>query len=847
MTSKVAMDSLTRIRPNDLQEKAGELEKQYLTFVNDPTLKDDAAISEHKKQFSEMKDMCFNFLSQSKELWKSSEIDNDLILVERFQSLLSNVEKKIDELFPPARDHVEAEALKQNPNHQQAIAAAANGTLITCAKPQVFEKPIGRGKWLKLEDQPLNPVGGLMSHDYYPNAMNNFNAAVFPQAWMPSMAMPLANQQPALMTNYSGFFSMPANVLISPHGLPVGMVPLSFASASQMTQSYPCSNMVELIDLRDSDEEIYDSLQCKQQEGTASIKPNQQEAKFQLRPENKCADPASTLTNNYSPTVPTDDEQDCNIPISDTPEMPLEKATPSTARIGIDSCHLTAPPARDNPIMQPPISKCLPPKSLVNLPSQQLYEPTSSRKKITPEEYKMRKKEKPSPGAVKRSQPAKVSAPSTHQVSPQRSKPLVNRPNNVDKVPFSYEKLMSISLSYTSPISSSQRSQPSGSPPRPLKGILKKPAPLLVNQNQTPAKDPSCVNQASPKIVLEQTKEPLAGLTNHIKHLHDIGYYYCVTNEDKTKCLICKHSYKFITKHYKEKHPTSEVLISRFSPTDLQQALLEVDIQPPMEGNYRCRLCPTQLECLSTFKDHVSFHTGEYNYCCSECNFTFPEKKNFQAHWAKLHSVKHGSTPSPIELEVFPQPKSANFIPGYVCPVCNWLQLKKERVEKHVENVHGIDALRCNKINVVNMVLYIPEDNDPILSKPKKTRRRKSVIDYNEEKVDKRVKKTRKGCSGTSKSELPPVPSCSSNNSMNKNHFVEHDVNDDSVPCLICLEPYYMTTKESDWIECIECKKWLHADCTTYSETCGPCGQKKTQAVEALANSLPLGGLKQVG
>ncbi|CAB3363951.1 Hypothetical predicted protein [Cloeon dipterum] len=827
ITSIVAMASLTRIGPKDLQEKAGELEKQYLTFVNVQTPKDDVAISEHKKQFSEMKEMCFNFLSQSKELWKSSEIDNDLILVERFQSLLSNVEKKINELFlSPTRGYVEAEELKQEPIHQQAIAAAANGTLITCAKPQeVFEKPIGRGKWLKQMDQPLNPVGGLMSHEYYSNAMNNFSAAVYPQAWMPSMAMPLGNQQPALMTNYSGFYSMPAHILISPHGLPVGMVPLSFASASHMTQRYPCTNM------------------CKEHEETASIKPNQQEAKLQFRPENKCADPALTLTNNDSLTVPTDDEQDCNIPVSGTPEMPLEKATPSTARIGIDSCHLTAPPARDNPLKQPLISKCVPPKSLVHLHPQQLCKPTSPRKKISHEEYKMRQKEKPSPGAVKRSLPAKVSAPSTHQVSPQRSNPLVNRPNNVDKVPFSYEKLMSISQSYTSPISSSQGSQPSGSPPRPLKGILKKPAPLLVNQNQTPAKDPSCVNQANPKIVLEQTKEPLAGPTNHIKHLHDIGYYYCVTNEDKTKCLICKQSYKFITKHYKEKHPTSEVLISRFSPTDLQQALLEVDIKPPMEGNYRCRLCPAQLECLSTFKDHVSFHTGEYNYCCSECNFTFPEKKNFHAHWAKLHSVKHGSSPSSIELEVFPQPKSANFIPGYVCPICNWLQLKKERVEKHVENVHGIDALRCNKIKVVNMVLYIPEDNDPILSKPKKTRRRKSVIDYNEEKVDKRVKKKRKGCSGTPNSELPPAPSCSSNSSMNKNYLVNHDVNDDSVPCLICLEPYYMTTKESDWIECIDCKKWLHADCTTFSETCGPCGEKKTQAVEALVNSPPLGGL----
>lgn len=40
---------------------------------------------------------------------------------------------------------------------------------------------------------------------------------------------------------------------------------------------------------------------------------------------------------------------------------------------------------------------------------------------------------------------------------------------------------------------------------------------------------------------------------------HDKEYYFQVNNEDKTRCTLCKSSYKHITRHFKDKHSEFEV------------------------------------------------------------------------------------------------------------------------------------------------------------------------------------------------------------------------------------------------------------------------------------------------
>ncbi|XP_065341564.1 PR domain zinc finger protein 10-like isoform X2 [Cloeon dipterum] len=192
-------------------------------------------------------------------------------------------------------------------------------------------------------------------------------------------------------------------------------------------------------------------------------------------------------------------------------------------------------------------------------------------------------------------------------------------------------------------------------------------------------------------------------------NLHNVAYFYDESKDGgRVECLVCSCSYLnfgAITKHYKSKHPNTEVLISRFSPAALEKALQEVDIATPMKGTFQCRLCPLRMQNLSMFMDHVSSHTGEFNYRCSECDYTFPEQRtlSYRSHWDKYHSQKKRirSSTEFIERNAVPRPPVLNFIPGYVCSVCNWVQLKKKRVELHVKNAqHGT----CEDIKMVNMV-----------------------------------------------------------------------------------------------------------------------------------------------
>lgn len=83
-----------------------------------------------------------------------------------------------------------------------------------------------------------------------------------------------------------------------------------------------------------------------------------------------------------------------------------------------------------------------------------------------------------------------------------------------------------------------------------------------------------------------------------------------------------------------------QVLISRISSADLQLAVEETNggLIPPEVGMFQCRLCPEKFNDLDLFKDHCTYHTGEYCYCCTACKFTFPYENEIKAHWKRLHS-----------------------------------------------------------------------------------------------------------------------------------------------------------------------------------------------------------------
>ncbi|CAB3380526.1 Hypothetical predicted protein [Cloeon dipterum] len=233
------------------------------------------------------------------------------------------------------------------------------------------------------------------------------------------------------------------------------------------------------------------------------------------------------------------------------------------------------------------------------------------------------------------------------------------------------------------------------------------------NSGDNESSDEEFQSASSDQMELTSTKnsigsKPSREAAKH-KNLHAINYHLDHEKfEQTTECIICgKHS-RDITKHFKSLHPNSEVLISRMSAAALKKAKSEVHTMPPMTGTFQCRLCPMLMRRLNTFKDHVTFHTGEYNYGCSACNFTSP-KIDFLANHKFKHKGMFGKVPTLRKLDAFPEPPVACFIPGYVCPVCHWVQLKKESVHKHINEAHklseGMNAIVVNMVSAVKSKL----------------------------------------------------------------------------------------------------------------------------------------------
>ncbi|CAH1998263.1 unnamed protein product [Acanthoscelides obtectus] len=54
----------------------------------------------------------------------------------------------------------------------------------------------------------------------------------------------------------------------------------------------------------------------------------------------------------------------------------------------------------------------------------------------------------------------------------------------------------------------------------------------------------------------------------------------------------------------------------------------------------------------------------------------------------------------------------------------------------------------------------------------------------------------------------------------------EEEVSDENeAVCVGCEEPYLLTKKSVDWIQCIICNRWLHDDCTSFLNICEPSGR----------------------
>ncbi|KAK5638594.1 hypothetical protein RI129_012889 [Pyrocoelia pectoralis] len=215
---------------------------------------------------------------------------------------------------------------------------------------------------------------------------------------------------------------------------------------------------------------------------------------------------------------------------------------------------------------------------------------------------------------------------------------------------------------------------------------------------------------------------PIADEEKQETQLHDTSYY--VEPLEKSDCKLCPFKGKFIVQHYRTVHPQNEVLISRISPENAQNAVDESnennykDIEPvdiyeaknrKKRFTYQCRFCQAvyKNEFAETFFDHITSHTGEYRFHCSSCPFKTSNVKALRSHRYSSHqsNSEYTSTKPPS----YPAPPNFSMVFGYICEQCNFIQLDRSLIESHVKNNHK-DA-NVSKINMSTVISKSANDN----------------------------------------------------------------------------------------------------------------------------------------
>ncbi|XP_011056946.1 PREDICTED: uncharacterized protein LOC105147547 isoform X3 [Acromyrmex echinatior] len=221
----------------------------------------------------------------------------------------------------------------------------------------------------------------------------------------------------------------------------------------------------------------------------------------------------------------------------------------------------------------------------------------------------------------------------------------------------------------------------------------------------------------SPKIVYDELMTELYRRID-IKHLID----YAWVGQDKYKCLLCFFTGKNIVYHYKINHPGMEVLISRLKSTDAKTAIMEAEhsvttMDTSQSCKFRCRFCCFVTEgaadvALEAFYEHCTTHTGEYRFHCNNCSYQAVAKASMKTHYYKICRKNKTFNESASE-DVVPREGG---IYGYLCCSCNYVQLKRQNIEAHVEFWHreqmDTEILKINMSAITVLAKHVANNNE---------------------------------------------------------------------------------------------------------------------------------------
>lgn len=151
-------------------------------------------------------------------------------------------------------------------------------------------------------------------------------------------------------------------------------------------------------------------------------------------------------------------------------------------------------------------------------------------------------------------------------------------------------------------------------------------------------------------------------------------------NENSQWCIICDLRRKRTVNHYKTSHGDREVFVARLSPEMTDTVKMEgipVDRIIKRYTKYLEATCPF-CEVKKSFSTqywilHMRSHTGEYMNKCQRCD----KFVCFNSHCGQSTSKTDN-----FDLRL-------NDLNAFLCSKCNFIQIDKENVRKHLQNEHG--------------------------------------------------------------------------------------------------------------------------------------------------------------
>ncbi|XP_034935728.1 uncharacterized protein [Chelonus insularis] len=188
---------------------------------------------------------------------------------------------------------------------------------------------------------------------------------------------------------------------------------------------------------------------------------------------------------------------------------------------------------------------------------------------------------------------------------------------------------------------------------------------------------------------------------------------YAWTGQEKYQCLLCPFLGKNIVHHYKSVHPKNEIMISRLTYLDAKRAIDESKdeifikcsekLNSRPNRKFNCRFCifiseGVKENAIEMFYEHCTTHTGEYRFTCKSCGYQTVSKSAIKTHYYKVCRKNCDNILLSYTEDSIPK---EDYVPGFLCSLCNFIQLKEHNVQNHIDKLHkDISNVEIIKVNM---------------------------------------------------------------------------------------------------------------------------------------------------